>query len=581
MRIMEVGTKSTRVIPYYQDSRRSFTMRYMGQRSYQWIWGVFIFGFVLFSLAPTFYELSTAGFLHPERKFELVHNFPTDYNFYLSRIREGLEGRWTVVEKYTSEPHAGSLIHELYLLMGRVGRMVRVPYGRAGDVYHVARVVLAVTLLTLIAEFCKKASGVSRAPSFSFLAFLLAVTAASFPILTSVDGIPRFGGYMPWWSVMDSLQRITFLPHLLAGQSLMLFLVLALSDRETMSKRTNVVILGIVAFVLGMIFPPGLIFLYGVIGIIGCIQDLWDRKIHWSMWLTWGSVVLISSAALLYLALMTSVYPWKRLTELDIIHPLPFDYWEYVKAVGVMGPLGLMGLIVAFVRKEKLLIPTMAWVIAWGVFLVLFHFVPQQSPLRFSEMIPHVPLGILTCYLFYKAYAANSLRMYRPILAYVPVVLVLLGFGQMYSSYLWQKDFVDHKVVATLPLVPIGSYVMYPLNDFYTAMLFIEDSTPRDAIILSETTAGNYLPVYSGNTVYVGHDNTVSAERKRGEVNTFYSGQMTISAARAFLAAHRIEMIYFGPQEREDAGGKELTAFYPFLTEGYRNSFVTVYRVAP
>src|SRR3989344_5772809 len=122
-----------------------YLYRIMNMRKF--LYPAVIVGFVLFSLAPTFYELSRARDLHTERQFELVHNFPTDYNFYLSRIKQGLDGRWTVVEKYTSEPHNGSFIHEMYLLMGHVGKVVRVPTHRTGDIYHVARGVLAVVLL--------------------------------------------------------------------------------------------------------------------------------------------------------------------------------------------------------------------------------------------------------------------------------------------------------------------------------------------------------------------------------------------------------------------------------------------------
>ena len=35
---------------------------------------------------------------------------------------------------------------------------------------------------------------------------------------------------MAWWSVMDSLQRIAFIPHLVAGQALILFLIMALAE---------------------------------------------------------------------------------------------------------------------------------------------------------------------------------------------------------------------------------------------------------------------------------------------------------------------------------------------------------------
>jgi hypothetical protein len=40
----------------------------------------------------------------------LVHNFPTDFNFYRSRIREGMDGKWLVTERYTSEPHEESTL---------------------------------------------------------------------------------------------------------------------------------------------------------------------------------------------------------------------------------------------------------------------------------------------------------------------------------------------------------------------------------------------------------------------------------------------------------------------------------------
>ncbi len=538
----------------------------------RWTWQILITAFVVFSLISTFYELNHAGDLQPDRHFELVHNFYTDYNFYLSRIREGLEGRWTVVEKYTSEPHNGSVIQEMYVLMGDMGRWIGVPQGRSGDVYHAARVILGFTILALIAAFSQSIFTAGRRKSIAIIGFLLAVTASSWPILTSVDGSPRFGGYMPWWSVMDSLQRITFIPHLLAGQSLIIFLVMALTDFSVIRKSGNVLFLGVLACVLGVIFPPGLIFLFAVLGVYGLLRFAKMRA-----WLTpYAAIAVMSSIALIYLALITSVYPWKRLTELDVLHPLPFQYGEYGKALGPMLPLGVIGVIVALVSGETAMYPAVAWVLAWLILLGVFQFVPQQSPLRFSEMIPHVPLGILTAYAVSVMYEKTRSAV-RFLAVLLPTALIILGIGQMYSSFLWQKDFVDHKIRATTPLVPTGSYVMYPLKDFYTAMLYLEDQTKRTDVILSETTAGNYMPVYSGNTVYVGHDNTVNAEVKKVLVSKFYSGAMSAEEAKAWLSTIPTHVIFFGPQEREEAGGKVLTECYPFLTEAYTNPTVTVY----
>lgn len=522
------------------------------------LWVILIIGFVLFSLLPTGYELSHVKLLRPERSFELVHNFPTDYNFYLSRIRQGLDGKWTVTEKYTSEPHNPSLIHEMYIVMGEVGRFLRVPFWRAGDVYHVARIVLAVTLLSMIAVICQKYP-------FGLAAFFLAVTASSWPKLVYVDGIPRFGGYMSWWSVMDSLQRITFIPHILAGQILIIFLIYELTKKNI---QKNTLFLGLLGFLLGMVFPPGLVFVYVVLGVYALLN--WTNKTY----LSYLGFVLISCSALIYLYLMTGFYPWKRLAEVDIIRPLPFDYWEYAKAIGPIGPIGLIGLIWALRKKEIRMYPVVAWVVAWLGLLFVFKFIPAQSPLRFSEMIPHVPLGILAAYLFYK------MKFFK---YFFPITLVLLGLGQMYSSWLWQKDFVDHKMRAATPLVPYDSYVMYPLDDFMAALYFLHDHYPQNAVILSDMTAGNYIPVYSGNSVYIGHDNTVHLEVKKEVVKRFFSGLSKPEDARSFLQKNNISAIFYGPQEKENlpAGRQagDLSKAYPFLKQVYKNNFIFIYEI--
>ena len=161
----------------------------------------------------------------------------------------------------------------------------------------------------------------------------------------------------------------------------------------------------------------------------------------------------------------------------------------------------------------------------------------------------------------------------------IPIIFLLHGIGIMASSYLWQRDFIDHKIRATYPLVPTGSYVMYPLKDFIAAIRYIQDATGRrQTIILSETTAGNYIPVIAGNTVYVGHSNTVRAEEKEIQVKEFFAGRMKPDDAKTWMTRENLHWIFFGPQEKEDGGVGNLAKLYPFLTETYKNSFVTVFR---
>lgn len=414
----------------------------------------------------------------------------------------------------------------------------------------------------------------------SILAFLLAVTASTWPKLLFYNGGWRFGGYMPWWSVMDSLQRITFIPHLLAGQSLIIALLLMLTNEAAMRRGGSWVFTGLLGFSLGIIFPPGLLFIFVVLFFLTLLELATRRRNTntapagnaFDILLQRGVFVLLSAPALGYLQLMTSFYPWKRLVQVDIIRPLPFDYLEYFKAVGPVLPLGLVGLVAALIRREKLMILPVAWVIAWLFLLFAFKLVPQQSPLRFSEMIVHVPLAVLTTYGLFLFFKRAKVLLVTCLLS-----LIALGLGVMLSSWWWQRDFVDHKIRAAYPLVPTGSYVMYPLKDFRAAMFYIHDHTSSDAVIFSETTAGNYLPVVAGRTVFAGHDNTVGYEQKQEILKRFFGGKMSSAEAKSLLESSHVAMIFFGPQEKEDGGIKDLTKSYPFLQSVYSNSFVTVY----
>lgn len=604
--------------------------------------------FIVFSMWPTVYEARLQDTIRENRYFELVHNFYTDFNFYLSRIRLGLEGNLTVVEKYTSEPHQGSFIHVLYLGLGWVGRFTRVPWHRTSDIYHVSRIVFAFVLLWMMVEIARRSFSRFR---WQIIAFLMAVTASTWPkIVPMDDGGTRIGGYMPWWSVMDSLQRITFIPHLVVGQALIAFILYAGSSTDTMKKPANWIFVGILAFFLGIIFPPGYVFVVAALGVMVVMEFAFDFKsalgrkfIPWMLThaLPRAVVVFMGVPAALYLQLMVTFFPWKQLTLADIIHPLPFRYPEYLQAMGPILPLGILGGIWAVTRRERTMMLSVSWVVAWALLLIVFNFIPQQSPLRFSEMIPHLPLAILGTYLFVRLASklavkqnyfppAYSLQAYQNLIGSVnkpfdkkvielvrlftentskavqtfrsglnkimrreppikilaltvvylmPLAFITMELFHMHSSWLWQRDFVDHKIRAMYPLVPTGSYVMYPLKDFVNAIRWLQDNTTRDTVILSETTTGNYIPVYSGNTVYVGHENTVSWQEKQLYVKSFYSANMPYEQAYKFLKEEKLQYIFFGPQEKEDGGFSELLSIYPFLQEAYRNDNVIIYTV--
>ncbi len=579
--------------------------------------------FVLFAMVPTFYEWSLRWKIKPIRYFELVHNFPTDYELYLSKIRQGKEGSWLAKEKYTSEPHEGSLIQVLYVFIGKVSDWVHVQTPYVWFSYHVMRVFFAVVLLFVM---WRVSEWVFPGFSWQIITFLLIVTASTWPKFETVDGWPRFGGYMPWYTVVDSMQRTTFLPHILFGQAMLAFILWVFGGGFITKKMPgNWVFLGVIGLLLGIVFTPALAFIYGVLAfwtlgeIFALIKDNWKdlssgsgaslKKIAVRYFTNnlFGRIIfgVLSLPSIIYFAMISAQYPWKRLVEFDVLHPTKFSYIEYFLALGATLPLGLVGVVISCLDQlkpsstrtvlQKKLPIFSYWIFSWLFFVFLFNYIPQQSPTRWTEMAPHIPLAIMSMYAIYTGYqyvkkwqsktaskqdSVKGGSGFGEALLIIPIIVILLGCGTMFSSWLWQKDFVDHKLRADIPLVPQGAEVMYPLLDLVDAMVWLQVNTPRDVAVFSGQATGNLIPVYSGNFTYVGHANTVNSEMKVIIVANFFGRKRPPEEFLSLFKENNIQYVLYGPEEQGLAyGAPDLRPYYPFLTEMFRNPQVIVYKV--
>ncbi len=554
-------------------------------------WAIIILSFVLFSFAPTFYELNQSEKLTSSRSFELVHNYYTDYNFYLSRIRQGYDGKWLLHEIYTNEPHKGTIIHELYLLLGQAARFIPDVSFAIPAAYHVARAVLGMLLLALIAWSAKQ---VFHSIFWQVIAFFLVATSSGLPLIVQAGNTWRFNNYMPWWTVLESLQRITFIPHILAAQAGLLFLIMAKVTRK------NWIPISILAMGVGLAMPQALMTVYGIYVILSVIEYVFEKK-------TDGIVPrmligLISVWTILYFLPLLSQYPWKRLVDFEILHPISFSYIEYLKTLGASLPLGFLGAGIVLWKKDKKWYPIVAWAIGVPLVVLLMLIKPLQHPLRFTEMAAYIPLSLLTAYVFYQIilhlntqfsfwkkyqvlgikYQVYKIRHYLYIILYtLYFILILYGLVAMYHQYLWQKDFIDHKIVAGWPALPMNNYIVYPSKGFIDAIIFIDTSTDKQSIILTEITAGNFIPARTGRRVYVGHENTSYKEEKLEIVKKFYQGKMDPKAAYAWMRKEGITHVFVGPEEKLDMEEIDLPTAYPFLRQVFTGADAILYQITP
>ncbi|EKE14675.1 MAG: hypothetical protein ACD_12C00348G0002 [uncultured bacterium] len=157
-------------------------------------------------------------------------------------------------------------------------------------------------------------------------------------------------------------------------------------------------------------------------------------------------------------------------------------------------------------------------------------------------------------------------------------MIITNGLVQTYFSIKSQTQFINQRARATLPLVPYPPQVMYPLNDFYNGLKWLEINTDHQTVVLAKITASNYIPAYSGNFVYFGHiAETPHYDERTRKVDEFFSGSLTERQTYKFLKTENINYIFYGPQEKENSI-KDIGK-YPFLKPVYQSLLVTIYEV--
>ena len=524
------------------------------------------FLFLFLSFVPNIYEASLINQLPADRQMVWgEHIYTYDYNVYLSKIRQGAEDRFSVVNKYDNKSdQKGVFLQMVYLLGGKLGGAFKLPYSL---IFHFERTVFAccwiMTIIFLSLFFFKKKKYIG-------LSIIISTLAASFPVIFKLNGKFWIGHYMSWWQEMDILKRISFLPHYLLNYIIITALIILLGLFAKNKKKKYYIIISCVLFFSFFIHPSaGLLFLFSFFIFILITKD-------YSLCPYFLFLSLLSLVPLLYIKTVTSYPNWIGLVEYDRKYPLPFHFIQYFMAIGPVAVSGFLGLIVVLKKKDIYFLPTAAWVLGALAGLVFFKILPIQSAVRFVQTANQIPLAVLSVY-FFKYIFENKNKVFKKIVYLWIVVIIINGIAQSVYSLKSQCDFIHQRIVATLPLVPYPSQVMYPLKDFYNGMVWLEKNTPRNSVVLSKITAGNYIPAYSGNFVYLGHaGETPGFEEKQAKTEAFFSGTMDENLARDFLKFENINYIFYGPQEKDNA--TQNISRYSFLKPVYKSYYVTIFQ---
>ncbi|MGB9911606.1 MAG: hypothetical protein ACPLKP_03355 [Microgenomates group bacterium] len=514
------------------------------------------------SFSPTIYEFFASGKLADSRRIFLggEHNHTYDYNVYLAKMRQGAEGRWTVINKYSTEPHQGSLLQEFYLLSGKVGGI----FGFSPALtYHFLRLLLGAILLLAIYWL---GSWFFSSFSSRIAFFLLALFSGSLPRFGFWEGKWHPMLWLDWWQEMDQIKRITYVPHYLLGHLgtvIGLLAFLKYWEEEKNQKKWFFLATGI-GFLAGFVHPPSLLILWGIFGFIFLEKFISQRK--FSLIFPFLFFYLLTSLPLIYIQWITHFYPWKSVVDYDRAHPWLYSFYEVIFAHGLTLFLGILGSFFVFFQKLKKFYPLIWWWLTALGGMIIFRLTGLHSELYWIQTALHLPFAGLTVFLLGKTKKI------------IPLTLIILSLSLpgIYASLKGQFQFINQRLAAFLPLVPYPSQVMYPLKDWWEAIKWLEKNTSDEEVVLSGITAGNYIPAYAGNFVYLGHfTETVDFERKNLVVRLFFSGQMGEKEAKDFLKKNKIAFVFWGPQEKEFGDFKPFSFLKPVFTSEY----VTLFQV--
>ncbi|MBI2641660.1 hypothetical protein HYW87_03645 [Candidatus Roizmanbacteria bacterium] len=541
--------------------------------------------FLFTSYIPNIYEAKTVKLLPPDRKMIVgEHMYTYDYNVYLSKIRQGMEGRWTVVDNYDNNPESsGVFLQMLYLLSGKIGGIFALSPGLTFHLLRtVASIAWVITIIFLSFYFLKK-------PLLAFIGVLLSLFAASWPVFYTYQGTTWVGMFMSWWQELDVLKRISYIPHYTVNYIITAVFAVFLVAYAKKSDRKIFLAICFLLFFSFFIHPSaGLLFLiswtlFHVINFFGFKAYSKNRVIF----IAYHSVLLflIVAIPLLYFQYVTSDYPWKSLIDFDKLYRYPVNVKDYILALGPVFFTGILGALLVLWKKDSRLLSLVTWFAGAFLAILAFKKFPFQSELRFVQTVNHVPLAILSVYLFSQILLFCRERFktvpyffIKFIIIITVIIVISIGLVQSYFSIKAQTDFIHQRIVAALPLVPYPPQVMYPLKDLYEIMSWLDKKTKNEEVVLSHIYTGNYIPAYSGNFVYLGHNpETPHYEERVKKLELFYSGTLSSADAKKFLKEERISYVVYGPQEWEKStnGIKQ----YSFLTPIFSLSYATLYKV--
>lgn len=522
----------------------------------------------------------------PDRVFSMVHNNIQDFYFYQSLMQQGASGQWLTTDPFTLEPHQPSIIFAYFLWLGKLSRLLSIPFPIA---YHLTRILCGV-LASLFAFVLIK----SLKLPYSKYMYVFFLFAGPFLHEVQTDGGPAQMAYMYWWTGIDAVRRFAYLPHHVFGSLFLIINVYALFTFVKTGKRKWIATSIICAMLLGFIHPPSLFiilialpfacFIYFIPMVFKNIQLFhkvknqnqlpsipFTRQLSQNLKSLFTSQPMIPGICIYWvlgLVLMLVMvsqtnkgFPWSQYIAWEKNLQFPLDK-ELVGALGILLPFSVIGGLIALQSGQFSFIFIACWLFA------PFAFIPFAQKLNISNIrliqgTPYLPLSILAV----VGVLGIEKIIRKKIVIWITCVIFLVF---TIPTITWSmKDQIHEYWV-------IWSNV-YLAKNLFPAFDFINSHYPSQIHTMSTFYTGNYLAAFTHTNSYMGHFGyTFNREKKEQSADDFFKNKMSTTEVKNLLSVNKITLVFQGVEEKPLAKGY----LYPeLLRVVYDKDGVTIYEV--
>lgn len=365
-------------------------------------------------------------------------------------------------------------------------------------------------------------------------------------------------------------------PHFLEAAAFILAVFALLLTGERTGRLRSAVWAGVVAFLLGWQHGYDLIIVWLIPIIYVLVRWVIERRfpLYWfkAMLITG----LISAPPAIYNVLLTRLNPtWEQVlaqfANAGVYTPNLLHYFILLGLPLILAVLTAVGLIVHWMRaggSEARETPALLFLLTWFFAGWALTYVPTDFQIHMINSW-QVPLVLLAGLGFFRWILPWLQKWFRSGRSTTWAAVVLIGFCGLTNLYLFAWRFYDlHRY----------DYPFYLHRDEVTALGWLEQNTPPDAVILSSLEEGQYIPGISGRRAFLAHwAQTLDYYHKQELVAAFFNPGTPDTDRWKTLDQFQVDYVLAGPAEQALGGYDPGSS--TFLKRVFTSGQVEIYQV--